>query len=38
MKLNDGRFSSETAVGHFVEKFYQDINFKSHLNSVALCK
>ena len=37
MKLNKGHFSSETVITHFLDKPYQEINFKSHLNSVLLC-
>ena len=36
MKLNEGDFSSGTAIIHFLDKLYQKINFKSHLNSVLL--
>ena len=38
MKLNKGHFPSGTPIIHFLEKFYQEINFKSHLNYVLLCK
>ena len=38
MKLNEGHFWSETVINHFLDKHYQEINFKSHLNSVILCK
>ena len=38
MKLNEERFSSGTVIIHFLDKLYQEINFKSHLNSVLLCK
>ena len=38
MKLNEGDFSSGTAIIHFLDKLRQKINFKSHLNSVILCK
>ena len=34
MKLNEGHFSFGTVIIHFWEKPYQDINIKSHLNSV----
>ena len=37
MKLNEGHFSSGTVIIH-LDKPYQKINFKSHLNSVLLCK
>ena len=38
MKLNEGHFSSETAVINFLDKSYQKINFKSRLNSALLCR
>ena len=38
MKLNEGHFSSRTVIIHILNKPYQEINFKSHLNSVLLCK
>ena len=38
MKWNEGHFSSRAAIIHFLDKFHQEINFKSHLNSVLLCK
>ena len=38
MQLNEGHFSSGTVIIHFLDKPYQGINFKSHLNSVLLCK
>ena len=38
MKLNEGHLSSGTVIIHFLEKPYQEINFKSHLNSAVLCK
>ena len=38
MKLNEGHFSSGTVIIHFWDKHYQEINFKSHLNSVLLGK
>ena len=33
MKLNDGHFSGTVTI-HFLDKTYQEITFKSHLNSV----
>ena len=36
MKLNEGHFSLRTVIIHFLDKPYQEINFKSHLNSVLL--
>ena len=33
MKLNEEHFSSGTVVIHFLDKPYQEINFKSHLNT-----
>ena len=38
MKLNEGDFSSGTVIIHFLDKPYQEINFKKDLNSVLLCK
>ena len=38
MKLNEEHLSSGTVFIHFLEKPYQEINFKSHLNSAVLCK
>ena len=38
MNLNEGHFSSGTVIIHFLDKLYQEINFKKHLNSVLLCK
>ena len=38
MKLNEEHFSSRTVVLHFLDKPYQEIDFKSHLNSALLCK
>ena len=38
MKLNEVPFSSGTVIIHFLDKPYQEINFKSPLNSVRLCK
>ena len=38
MKLNEVHFSSITVVTQFLDKRYQEINFKSHLDSVLLCK
>ena len=34
MILNEGHFSSGTAIIHFWDKPYQKMNFKSHLNNV----
>ena len=33
MKLNEIDFSSVAVITHFLDKPYQEINFKSHLNS-----
>ena len=38
MKLNEKRFSFETVIIYFWDKTYPEINFKSHLDSVLLCK
>ena len=38
MKLNEGHFSLGTVIIHFGNKPYQETHFKSHLNSVLLCK
>ena len=38
MKLNEVYFSLGTAIIHFLDKPYQEIDFKSHLNSALLCK
>ena len=38
MKLNEVHFSLERVTIHFLDKPYQEINFKSHLNSALLCK
>ena len=38
MKLNEVHFSMGTVITHFLDKLYQEINFKSHLNSVLPCK
>ena len=38
MKLNEGDFSFGTVINHFSDKSYQEINFKSHLKRVPLCK
>ena len=38
IKLNEVYFSSEIVITHFLDKPCQEINFKSHLNSVLLCK
>ena len=37
MKLNKGHYSSGTVIIHFLDKRYQEANFKSHLNSVLFC-
>ena len=34
MKLNDVNFSSGAGITHILDKPYQEIDFKSHLNSV----
>ena len=34
MKLNELHFFSGTVITHFLNKPYQEINFKSHLSSV----
>ena len=33
LKLNTVHFFSGTVITHFLDKLYQEINFKSHLNS-----
>ena len=38
MKLNELHFSSGTVVTHFLGTPYQEISFKSHLNSLVLLK
>ena len=38
MKFNEGKFSFRTAIINFLDKPYQETNFKSHLISVLLCK
>ena len=38
MKLNEGYFSVKTAITYFCDKFFQEVNFKSHLNSALRCK
>ena len=38
MKLNEVHFSSGDVITHFSDKPYQEKGFKSHLNSVLLCK
>ena len=38
MKLNEVYFSSRTVITHFLDKPYQEISFKSHLNRVLPCK
>ena len=38
MKLNEVYFSSRTVITRFLDKPYQEINFKSHLSSVLPCK
>ena len=37
MKLNEGDFFFGTAIIHFRDKPYQEINSKSNLNSVPRC-
>ena len=34
MKLDEGHFSSGTVIIQLLDKLYQEINFKRHLNSV----
>ena len=36
MKLKEVHFSSETVITQFLDKPYQEIHFKGHLNSVLL--
>ena len=38
MKLNEVNFSSVSVITHFLDTPYQEINFKSHLNTLLLCK
>ena len=38
MKSNEVHFSLGTVITHFLDKPYQGINFKIHLNSVLPCK
>ena len=38
MKLNELHFFSGTVITHFLNKPYQEINFKSHLSSVLTWK
>ena len=38
MKSNEGHFHLRTVLIHFLDKLYQEINFKSNLNSVFLWK
>ena len=38
IKLIEGHFSSGTVIIHVLDKTYQEINFKSHLNSELVCK
>ena len=38
MKLNEGQFPSGTVIIHVLDKPYQEINFKSYLNRVLVCK
>ena len=38
MKLNEVHLSLGTVITHSLDKPYQEIHFKSHLNSVLLCK
>ena len=37
MKLNEEHFSLGTVITHFLDKLYQEINFKSHVNRVLPC-
>ena len=37
-KLNDGRFSSRTVIIHYWDRPNQEINLKSHTNTVIPCK
>ena len=34
MKLNEVHFSAGTAITHILDKLYQEMNLKNHLNSV----
>ena len=38
MKLNEVHLSLGTVINDFLDKAYQEIKFKSHLNSVLLSK
>ena len=38
MKINEVHFSPGLVITHFFDKPYQQINFKSQLNSVLPCK
>ena len=38
MKLNEECFSSGTVIIHFSDKPYQEVNFKTHVNSILPCK
>ena len=38
MKLNKADFSLGTVITHFLDKPYQEMNFKNHLNSELPCK
>ena len=38
MKLNKVLFSSENAITYFLDKPYQETNFKGHLNNRLLSK
>ena len=37
-KVNDGYFSPRTVIIHFLEKSYQEIQLKSHSNSIKVYK
>ena len=38
MKLNKGHFLPGTGIIHFLGKTYQELNFKTHLNSLLFLK
>ena len=38
MRVNEGRFSSGNVIIHFWDKTYQEINFKSTLNTLQIRK
>ena len=38
MKLSEANYSSGTVIIQFLDEPYHEINFKSHLHSVLLCK